>query len=93
MSGAQAKTLGLIARRRRILFRSWHRGMREMDLILGRFAALSFRDEHRHLPSSPARWTRRHDLLSATFAFAAALLSLLHRRRDLCRDKWLAYAE
>jgi antitoxin CptB len=25
-------------RRRRILFRSWHRGMREMDLILGGFA-------------------------------------------------------
>jgi antitoxin CptB len=23
---------------RRILFRSWHRGMREMDLVLGRFA-------------------------------------------------------
>jgi antitoxin CptB len=25
-------------RRRRLLFRSWHRGIREMDLILGRFA-------------------------------------------------------
>jgi len=25
-------------RRRRILFRSWHRGMKEMDLILGGFA-------------------------------------------------------
>ena len=38
MSGAQAKNLGLDARQRRILFRSWHRGMREMDLLLGRFA-------------------------------------------------------
>jgi antitoxin CptB len=38
MSGAQAKSLGLDARQRRILFRSWHRGMREMDLLLGRFA-------------------------------------------------------
>ncbi|MGH6935394.1 MAG: succinate dehydrogenase assembly factor 2 [Methylocella sp.] len=28
----------LSLRQRRILFRSWHRGMREMDLILGRFA-------------------------------------------------------
>ena len=28
----------LDARRRRILFRSWHRGMRETDLLLGRFA-------------------------------------------------------
>jgi antitoxin CptB len=25
-------------RRRRITFRAWHRGMREMDLIFGRFA-------------------------------------------------------
>jgi len=25
-------------RRRRILFRAWHRGMKEMDLILGGFA-------------------------------------------------------
>jgi antitoxin CptB len=24
--------------RKRLVFRSWHRGMREMDLILGRFA-------------------------------------------------------
>ena len=28
----------LDARRRRVLFRAWHRGTREMDLILGRFA-------------------------------------------------------
>ena len=28
----------LDARRRKLRFRSWHRGMREMDLILGRFA-------------------------------------------------------
>ncbi|HYP58752.1 MAG TPA: succinate dehydrogenase assembly factor 2 [Beijerinckia sp.] len=38
MSGSQASSAGLDVRRRRILFRSWHRGMREMDLILGRFA-------------------------------------------------------
>jgi antitoxin CptB len=37
MSGAQAN-VSESAARRRILFRSWHRGMREMDLILGRFA-------------------------------------------------------
>jgi antitoxin CptB len=37
MSGAQAKNLGIDARQRRILFRSWHRGMREVDLLLGRF--------------------------------------------------------
>ncbi|HEY0224088.1 MAG TPA: succinate dehydrogenase assembly factor 2 [Pseudolabrys sp.] len=25
-------------RRRRLLFRSWHRGIREMDIVYGRFA-------------------------------------------------------
>jgi len=29
---------GLDARRKRLLFRSWRRGVREMDLIVGRFA-------------------------------------------------------
>jgi antitoxin CptB len=38
MPTQQASDLSLNARQRRILFRSWHRGMREMDLILGRFA-------------------------------------------------------
>jgi antitoxin CptB len=38
MSALQAKIPALGVRQRRILFRSWHRGMREMDLILGRFA-------------------------------------------------------
>lgn len=28
----------LVVRRRKLKFRSWHRGMREMDLIMGRFA-------------------------------------------------------
>lgn len=29
---------GLDPRRRRIRFRAWHRGTREMDLLMGRFA-------------------------------------------------------
>lgn len=29
---------GLDARRRRLLFRSWHRGIKEVDLVLGRYA-------------------------------------------------------
>jgi antitoxin CptB len=29
---------GLDVRRRRLLFRSWRRGVREMDLLIGRFA-------------------------------------------------------
>jgi antitoxin CptB len=38
MSGASLSSAGLDARRRRALFRAWRRGMREMDLVLGRFA-------------------------------------------------------
>ena len=38
MTGTTRSSDGLDARRRRILFRSWHRGIREMDLVLGRFA-------------------------------------------------------
>jgi antitoxin CptB len=29
---------GLDVRRRKLLYHAWHRGMREMDLIMGRFA-------------------------------------------------------
>ncbi len=38
MTGTQRSSEGLDPRRRRLLFRSWHRGIREMDLILGGFA-------------------------------------------------------
>jgi antitoxin CptB len=38
MNGSTRSSAGLDARRRRLLFRSWHRGIREMDLIFGRFA-------------------------------------------------------
>jgi antitoxin CptB len=38
MSGSTRSSEGLSDRRRRLLFRSWHRGIRETDLILGRFA-------------------------------------------------------
>lgn len=38
MTGTTITSEGLDARRRKLLFRSWHRGMREMDLILGTFA-------------------------------------------------------
>jgi antitoxin CptB len=38
MSGTQITSAGLDARRRKALFRSWHRGMREMDILMGRFA-------------------------------------------------------
>jgi len=38
MSGSTISSQGLDTRRRRLLFRAWHRGMREVDLITGRFA-------------------------------------------------------
>jgi antitoxin CptB len=38
MTGVSRTSLGLDPRRRRALFRAWHRGMREVDLILGPFA-------------------------------------------------------
>ncbi|QFU16487.1 succinate dehydrogenase assembly factor 2 [Microvirga thermotolerans] len=38
MSGTTRTSADLDVRRRRTLFRAWHRGMREMDLIMGRFA-------------------------------------------------------
>jgi antitoxin CptB len=38
MTGTTRSSEGLDSRRRKLLFRSWHRGMREMDLILGSFA-------------------------------------------------------
>jgi antitoxin CptB len=37
MSGTTRSSEGLDARRRRLLYRAWHRGTREMDLIVGRF--------------------------------------------------------
>lgn len=38
MTGTTRSSAGLDSRRRKLLFRSWHRGTREMDLVFGRFA-------------------------------------------------------
>ncbi len=38
MSGLSRSSAEYDERCKRILFRAWHRGMREMDLIMGRFA-------------------------------------------------------
>ena len=38
MTGTTRTSDGLDERRKRLLYRSWHRGMREMDLIMGKFA-------------------------------------------------------
>ena len=44
MTGSTRSSDGLDDRRKRILFRCWHRGTREMDLILGRFADAEIAD-------------------------------------------------
>lgn len=44
MTGTTRSSEGLDERRRRLLYRSWHRGMREMDLIMGRFADAGIAD-------------------------------------------------
>lgn len=38
MTGSTLAAGNLDVRRRKLLFRAWHRGMREMDLILGQYA-------------------------------------------------------
>ena len=38
MSEAMRSSAGLDDRRKKLLFRSWHRGMREMDYVLGVYA-------------------------------------------------------
>ncbi len=38
MSGSMLSSAALDERRRKILFRAWRRGMREMDLVMGQFA-------------------------------------------------------
>jgi antitoxin CptB len=38
MSGTMLSSEGLDPRRRRCLWRAWHRGTKEMDLVMGRFA-------------------------------------------------------
>jgi antitoxin CptB len=44
VTGTTRSSEGLDERRRRLLFRSWHRGTREMDLIMGRFADANIGD-------------------------------------------------
>ena len=38
MTGSNRTMEGLDVRRRKALYHAWHRGTREMDLLLGRFA-------------------------------------------------------
>ncbi|MDQ0320412.1 antitoxin CptB [Pararhizobium capsulatum DSM 1112] len=44
MTGISRTSADLDPRRRRILFRCWHRGLREMDLVFGQFAEAEIAD-------------------------------------------------
>jgi antitoxin CptB len=44
VSGTEISSEGLDGRRRRLLFRCRHRGIREMDIVLGRFADSALAD-------------------------------------------------
>ncbi|MEN9894972.1 MAG: hypothetical protein RIR97_824 [Pseudomonadota bacterium] len=44
MTGSNRTSAELSPRRRRILFRAWHRGIREMDLVFGQFADAEIAD-------------------------------------------------
>ncbi|MGV3635728.1 MAG: succinate dehydrogenase assembly factor 2 [Pseudorhodoplanes sp.] len=48
MTGSTRSSEGLNDRQRRLLFRSWHRGIRETDLVLGRFADAHIADLSEH---------------------------------------------
>ena len=41
MSGSTLTSAELDERRRKILFRAWRRGIREMDLVMGQFADMN----------------------------------------------------
>ena len=38
MTGTSISSAGLDPSRRRLLYRAWHRGLRELDLLIGQFA-------------------------------------------------------
>ena len=44
MTGSTRTSADLDPRRKRILFRAWHRGIREMDLIMGKFCDATIAD-------------------------------------------------
>ena len=44
MTGTTVSSADLDPRRRRLLFRAWHRGTREMDLLMGSFADASLKE-------------------------------------------------
>ena len=88
MTGSQRSSAGLDARRRRILFRSWHRGIREMDLIMGQFADAHIGelteaelDVYEQLIEVPDRDQHRHEksLGDLEFLEHAVMIKPIHK--------------
>ena len=83
---------GLDVRRRRLLFRAWRRGVREMDLIVGRFADAHIEafdeaglDDFEHLIEAPNAelysWVIGSGTVPADYDTAVlAQLRAFHRR-------------
>ncbi|HME28810.1 MAG TPA: succinate dehydrogenase assembly factor 2 [Pseudolabrys sp.] len=55
-TGTNLSSEGLDLRRRRLLLRCWHRGTREMDLVLGRFADAQLRSLNDSELDEVERW-------------------------------------
>jgi antitoxin CptB len=83
---------GLDPRRRRLLFRAWRRGVREMDLIIGRFADVHIEmfdesglDDFEHLMEAPNAelyaWVVGSEIVPAAYDTAVlAKLRSFHTR-------------
>jgi antitoxin CptB len=85
MTGIGISSAGLDKRRRRLLFRSWHRGIREMDLVLGRFADVNIAKLSEPELEEYERWLEIPDQqifawVNGSQAVPAAIDSALFRR-------------
>lgn len=87
-TGTNLSSEGLDPRRRRLLFRCWHRGIREMDLLLGRFADTQLASLADHELDELERWLDVPD--QHIFAWVNGMepvpanydTALFHRLRD-----------
>jgi len=90
---------GLDVRRRKLLFRAWRRGVREMDLIVGRFADAHIEtlddsglDDFEHLIEAPNAalyaWVVGGESIPADYDTAVlARLKEFHRHAGKMRGK------
>jgi antitoxin CptB len=92
-TGTSLSSEGLDPRRRRLLFRCWHRGIREMDLVLGAFADASLASLTDAELDELERWLEVPD--QQIFAWVNGMemtprafdTALFHRLRDFHRKE------